>query len=397
MAKTMAINAGSSSLKFQLFEMPAETVIAKGQVERIGMGDAIFTLKFNGEKTELVQDIADHEAAINLLLEQLKAHEVIKDLTEITGVGHRIVAGGEWFNKSVIVDDEALNKIERLADYAPLHNASEALGIRVFQKLLPDALSVAVFDTAFHQTMPKKNYLYALPYEYYTKYGARKYGAHGTSHMYVAQRTADLLGKKLEDLKLITLHLGAGASVTAIKDGKSYDTSMGFSPLAGVMMATRTGDVDPSLVYYIQNREGLSNDEMLDVLNKKSGLLGVSTISSDMRDLESVADTNDHAALALEMFIDRVVRYIGQYYVELGGVDALTFTAGIGENAANVREEIINRLAFMGIKIDAEKNELRDDEVILSTDDSTAAVLKVATNEELMIARDIQALQAQNK
>ena len=393
MAKTMAINAGSSSLKFQLFEMPAETVIAKGQVERIGMSDAIFTLKFNGEKTELVQEIADHEAAINLLLEQLKAHEVIADLTEITGVGHRIVAGGEWFNKSVIVDDEALDKIERLAAYAPLHNASEALGIRVFQKLLPNATSVAVFDTAFHQSMPKKNYLYALPYEYYTKYGARKYGAHGTSHLYVAQRTAAMLGKKLEDMKLITLHLGAGASITAIKDGKSYDTSMGFSPLAGVMMATRTGDVDPSLVYYIQNREGLSNDEMLDVLNKKSGLLGVSTISSDMRDLEAVSDTNDHAALALEIFIDRVVRYIGQYYVELGGVDALTFTAGIGENDAAVREEIIKRLGFMGIKINAEKNASRDDEVILSTNDSTAAVLKVATDEEVMIARDVQALQ----
>lgn len=393
MAKTMAINAGSSSLKFQLFEMPAETVIAKGQVERIGMNDSIFTLKYNGEKFEVVQDIADHEAAINLLLAQLKEHEVIADFSEITGVGHRIVAGGEWFNKSVVVDDEVLNKIERLADYAPLHNASEALGIRVFQKLLPNALSVAVFDTAFHQSMPKKNYLYALPYEYYTKYGARKYGAHGTSHKYVAQRTADILGKKLEDLKIITLHLGAGASITAIKDGKSFDTSMGFTPLAGVAMATRTGDVDPSLVYYIQNREGLSNDEMLNILNKKSGLLGVSSLSSDMRDLEEVEDTNDHAALAIEMFIDRVVRYVGQYYVELGGVDALTFTAGIGENAANVREAIIDRLAFMGIKLDAEKNELRDDEVIISSEDSTAKVLKVATNEELMIARDVQTLQ----
>jgi acetate kinase len=394
MAKTMAINAGSSSLKFQLFEMPAETVIAKGQVERIGMNDSIFTLKYNGEKFEVVQDIADHEAAINLLLAQLKEHEVIADFSEITGVGHRIVAGGEWFNNSVVVDDEVLNKIERLADYAPLHNASEALGIRVFQKLLPNALSVAVFDTAFHQSMPKKNYLYALPYEYYTKYGARKYGAHGTSHKYVAQRTADILGKKLEDLKIITLHLGAGASITAIKDGKSFDTSMGFTPLAGVAMATRTGDVDPSLVYYIQNREGLSNDEMLNILNKKSGLLGVSSLSSDMRDLEEVEDTNDHAALAIEMFIDRVVRYVGQYYVELGGVDALTFTAGIGENAANVREAIIDRLAFMGIKLDAEKNELRDDEVIISSEDSTAKVLKVATNEELMIARDVQTLQA---
>lgn len=394
MAKTLAINAGSSSLKFQLLEMPAETVIAKGQIERIGLPESVFTMKFNGEKTEIVRDIADHKEAIEEMLEQFRAQNVA-DKSEITGVGHRVVAGGEWFNKSVIVDEEVLHKIHRLADYAPLHNPANATGIEVFQELLPDAISVAVFDTAFHQTLPRENYLYPLPYEYYTKYGARKYGAHGTSHRYVAERTADILGKPLEELKIITLHLGAGASITAIKNGKSFDTSMGFTPLAGLMMATRAGDVDPSLIYYIQEREGLSNGEMLKILNNKSGLLGVSTLSSDMRDLEEVADTNEHAKLALDMFLNRVIRYLGQYTFEMGGVDAIVFTAGIGENAANVREDIIDRLDFLGIKLDKEANNVRGVERVISTDDSTAKVLLVPTNEELEIARDVERLKAQ--
>lgn len=394
MAKTLAINAGSSSLKFKLLEMPAETVIAKGQIERIGLPESVFTMKFNGEKTEIVRDIADHKEAIEEMLEQFRAQNVA-DKSEITGVGHRVVAGGEWFNKSVIVDEEVLHKIHRLADYAPLHNPANATGIEVFQELLPNAISVAVFDTAFHQTLPRENYLYPLPYEYYTKYGARKYGAHGTSHRYVAERTADILGKPLEELKIITLHLGAGASITAIKDGKSFDTSMGFTPLAGLMMATRAGDVDPSLIYYIQEREGLSNGEMLKILNNKSGLLGVSTLSSDMRDLEEVADTNEHAKLALDMFLNRVIRYLGQYTFEMGGVDAIVFTAGIGENAANVREDIIDRLDFLGIKLDKEANNVRGVERVISTDDSTAKVLLVPTNEELEIARDVERLKAQ--
>ncbi|WEY48193.1 acetate kinase [Weissella confusa] len=394
MAKTLAINAGSSSLKFQLLEMPAETMIAKGQIERIGLPESVFTMKFNGEKTEIVRDIADHKEAIEEMLEQFRAQNVA-DKSEITGVGHRVVAGGEWFNKSVIVDEEVLHKIHRLADYAPLHNPANATGIEVFQELLPDAISVAVFDTAFHQTLQRENYLYPLPYEYYTKYGARKYGAHGTSHRYVAERTADILGKPLEELKIITLHLGAGASITAIKDGKSFDTSMGFTPLAGLMMATRAGDVDPSLIYYIQEREGLSNGEMLKILNNKSGLLGVSTLSSDMRDLEEVADTNEHAKLALDMFLNRVIRYLGQYTFEMGGVDAIVFTAGIGENAANVREDIIDRLDFLGIKLDKEANNVRGVERVISTDDSTAKVLLVPTNEELEIARDVERLKAQ--
>lgn len=394
MAKTLAINAGSSSLKFQLLDMPAETVIAKGQVERIGLPESVFTMKFNGEKTEIVRDIADHKSAIEEMLEQFRTQNVA-DKSEITGVGHRVVAGGEWFNKSVIVDDEVLHKIHRLADYAPLHNPANATGIEVFQELLPDAVSVAVFDTAFHQTLPRENYLYPLPYEYYTKYGARKYGAHGTSHRYVAERAADMMGKPLSELKLITLHLGAGASITAIKDGKSFDTSMGFTPLAGLMMATRSGDVDPSLIYYIQEREGLSNAEMLRILNNKSGLLGVSTLSSDMRDLEEVADTNEHAKLALDMFLNRVVRYLGQYTFEMGGVDGIVFTAGIGENAANVREDIIARLKFLGIEMDKEANNVRGVERIISTPESSATVLLVPTNEELEIARDVERLKAQ--
>ncbi|MCM0598500.1 acetate/propionate family kinase [Periweissella fabalis] len=393
MAKTMAVNAGSSSLKFQLLEMPAEEVIAKGQVERIGLNDSIVTVKYgDGQKFETVEDIEDHEVAIKKILDALLDLNVIADFEDITGVGHRVVAGGEWFNHSVVVDDDVLSKIDRLAAYAPLHNPANAMGIRVFKKLLPNAVSVAVFDTAFHQTMPKVNYLYALPYQYYTRYGARKYGAHGTSHRYVAERTAALMGKPLEDLKIITLHLGAGASITAVKDGKSFDTSMGFTPLAGVTMATRSGDVDPSLVYYIQEREGLSNEEMLKILNSKSGLLGVSTISSDMRDLEDVVETNDHAALAIDMFINSVVKYVGQYIAEMGGVDAITFTAGIGENAANVREAITERLAFFNVAIDAEKNNVRGVEREISTDDSTVKAFLIPTNEELMIARDVEAL-----
>ncbi|MFL1695344.1 acetate/propionate family kinase [Weissella kandleri] len=393
MAKTIAINAGSSSLKFQLIEMPEEKVIAKGQIERIGLSDSIFSLKFNGEKFENILDIKDHEQGIAYMLEQFTEHGVIEDIQEITGVGHRVVAGGEWYNHSVVVDDEVMAKLEKLIDYAPLHQPANIAGIKTFQKLLPNAISVAVFDTAFHQTMPQVNYLYGLPYEYYTKYGARKYGAHGTSHRYISARAAEMLGKPLEDLKMITLHLGAGASITAIKDGKSYDTSMGFTPLAGVMMATRTGDVDPSLVSYIQEREGLTNEQMLDVLNKKSGLLGVSTISSDMRDLQAVEDTNPHAKLAIDMWEDRVLRYIGQYIVEMGGVDVLVFAGGIGENSPEQRKNIIDRLHFTGIRIDDDLNaDLHGKEANLSAGDSTAQVLVVPTDEEIMIARDVEAL-----
>ncbi|MFT8324990.1 acetate/propionate family kinase [Oenococcus sicerae] len=395
MTKILSVNAGSSSLKFKLLNMPEEDVIAEGVIERIGAGldqDDNVTIKLNGEKHKSRQEFDDHEQAISFMLAQFKELGIVKDFNEIKGIGHRVVAGGEWFNKSVLVNDEVLKKVERLAAYAPLHNAANALGIKAFSKIIPEAVEVVVFDTAFHQTMPKENYLYAIPYEYYTKYGVRRYGAHGTSHKYVAEQAAKLLGKPLEDLKLITMHLGAGASITAIKNGKSYDTSMGFSPLAGLMMATRSGDVDYSLMNYVKGKEGLSDQETLDILNHKSGLLGVSTISSDMRDLLDVYDTNDHAKLAVDMFVDRVVDYIGQYYFELQGADALVFTAGIGENSIPVRKMVIDKLAFLGVKLDEEANSKRGSATEITTADSKIKAFMVPTNEELEIARDVQRL-----
>ncbi|AVI94433.1 acetate/propionate family kinase [Oenococcus oeni] len=395
MTKILSVNAGSSSLKFKLLNMPEESVIAEGLIERIGGSldqDDNVTIKFNGEKHKSRQAFKNHEDAINLMLSQFKKFGIVDNFNEIKGIGHRVVAGGEWFNKSVLINDEVLNKIERLAAYAPLHNPANAMGIRAFSKIIPDATEVAVFDTAFHQTMPKENYLYAVPYEYYTKYGVRRYGAHGTSHKYVSEQAAKLIGKPLEELKLITLHLGAGASVTAIKNGRSFDTSMGFSPLAGLVMATRSGDVDVSLIDYVKAKEDISDQEMLNVLNQKSGLLGVSTISSDMRDLLDVYDTNDHAKLAIDMFVGRVVDYIGQYYFELKGADALVFTAGIGENSVPIRKMIIDRLAFLGIKLDEDANDKHGVETKITTDDSKMAAYVIPTNEELEIARDVQNL-----
>ncbi|OIM23038.1 acetate kinase [Oenococcus oeni] len=395
MTKILSVNAGSSSLKFKLLNMPEESVIAEGLIERIGGSldqDDNVTIKFNGEKHKSRQAFKNHEDAINLMLSQFKKFGIVDNFNEIKGIGHRVVAGGEWFNKSVLINDEVLNKIERLAAYAPLHNPANAMGIRAFSKIIPDATEVAVFDTAFHQTMPKENYLYAVPYEYYTKYGVRRYGAHGTSHKYVSEQAAKLIGKPLEELKLITLHLGAGASVTAIKNGRSFDTSMGFSPLAGLVMATRSGDVDVSLIDYVKAKEDISDQEMLNVLNQKSGLLGVSTISSDMRDLLDVYDTNDHAKLAIDMFVGRVVDYIGQYYFELKGADGLVFTAGIGENSVPIRKMIIDRLAFLGIKLDEDANDKHGVETKITTDDSKMAAYVIPTNEELEIARDVQNL-----
>ena len=395
MTKILSVNAGSSSLKFKLLNMPEESVIAEGLIERIGGSldqDDNVTIKFNGEKHKSRQAFKNHEDAINLMLSQFKKFGIVDNFNEIKGIGHRVVAGGEWFNKSVLINDEVLNKIERLAAYAPLHNPANAMGIRAFSKIIPDATEVAVFDTAFHQTMPKENYLYAVPYEYYTKYGVRRYGAHGTSHKYVSEQAAKLIGKPLEELKMITLHLGAGASVTAIKNGRSFDTSMGFSPLAGLVMATRSGDVDVSLIDYVKAKEDISDQEMLNVLNQKSGLLGVSTISSDMRDLLDVYDTNDHAKLAIDMFVGRVVDYIGQYYFELKGADALVFTAGIGENSVPIRKMIIDRLAFLGIKLDEDANDKHGVETKITTDDSKMATYVIPTNEELEIARDVQNL-----
>ncbi len=392
MSKTIAINAGSSSLKWQLYTMPEETVIAKGIVERIGLNDSIFTIKYGeDEKYEVIKDIEDHEIAINMLLEQLTALNIIESFEEITGAGHRIVAGGEHFKESAIIDDEALALVDDLAEFAPLHNPAEAKVIRVFQKLLPNTLNVGVFDTSFHTTMPKVNYLYSIPTEYYEKYGARKYGAHGTSHRYVAERAADMLGKPIEELKIITCHLGNGASITAVDGGKSIDTSMGFTPLAGVTMGTRSGDIDASLLQYLMGKLEITDiKEMVEILNKKSGLLGLSGISSDMRDLEN-ADT-EAAKVAIEIFEDRIRKYIGSYVATMNGVDAIVFTAGIGENAIDIRKNIIDGLSVFGCEMDAEKNNVRGEERVISTDDSKVKVLLIPTDEELMIARDVEAL-----
>ena len=392
MSKTIAINAGSSSLKWQLYVMPEETVIAQGIVERIGLNDSIFTIKHGeGQKFELVQDIDNHEIAINMLLEQLIELKIIGSYDEITGAGHRVVAGGEHFKESIVIDSEVLKTIEDLSDFAPLHNPAEAQVVRVFEKVLPHTLNVAVFDTSFHTTMPAVNYLYSIDTKYYEEFGARKYGAHGTSHRYVSERAADMLGKPIEETKIITCHLGNGASITAVDGGKSVDTSMGFTPLAGVTMGTRSGDIDPSLLQYLMEKLELTDiKDMINILNKESGLLGLSGVSSDMRDLEN--SDKDSAKLALEIFADRVRKYIGSYISVMNGVDAIVFTAGIGENDINMRKEIINGISWFGCEIDDEKNNVRGEERVISTDDSKVKVLLIPTDEELMIARDVEAL-----
>lgn len=393
MAKTIAINAGSSSLKWTLYEMPAEETIASGIVERIGLNDSIFTIKYGeGEKYEDVLDIDNHNVAVELLLEKLDELGILESINDIEGVGHRVVAGGEIFNKSALITDEVIEQIESLNELAPLHNPANVTGIRAFKKVLPEITSVAVFDTSFHQTMPEVNYLYSLPYEYYEDFDARKYGAHGTSHQYVAERAAEMVGRPLEDLKIITLHLGNGASITAVENGKSIDTSMGFTPLAGVTMGTRSGDIDASLIPYLMNKLELTDvQDMIDILNNESGLKGISGISSDMRDLESAEEEgNERAEIALRIFEDRVRNYIGQYMVKMEGADVLVFTAGIGENAPATRANIIKNLEFMGIKLDEELNNVRGEERVISTEDSTAKVLLIPTDEELVIARDVE-------
>lgn len=394
MTKTIAINAGSSSLKWKLFEMPEEKVLASGIVERIGLNDSIFTIKYGEDKKyEDILDINDHELAVEMLLKQLTELNIIESFDEITGVGHRVVAGGEIFDDSALVNDEVINQIEELSEFAPLHNPANATGIKAFRKILPDITSVAVFDTSFHQTMPKVNYMYSIPKEYYTKHNARKYGAHGTSHKYVAERAADMIGKPIEDLKIITCHLGNGASVTAVEGGKSIDTSMGFTPLAGVTMGTRSGDIDASLLPFLMEKEGIKNiNDMIYILNNKSGLKGLSGISSDMRDLEDAEATNEDAALALRIFEDRVRKYIGSYAATMNGVDAIVFTAGIGENGVETRENIINGLTFLGAELDPEKNNVRGKEHFISKENSKVKVLLVPTDEEVMIARDVEKL-----
>lgn len=398
MSKTIAINAGSSSLKWQLYQMPTEKVIAKGIVERIGLNDSIFTIKYGeGQKFETVEDIKDHEVAVQMLLDHLIELEIIHSYEEITGVGHRVVAGGEYFKDSTIITDDVLEKIEELAELAPLHNPANAMGIKAFRHILPSILSVAVFDTSFHATMPAVNYMYSLPKEYYTKYAARKYGAHGTSHRFVSQRAIEFLNKPEEETKIITCHIGNGASITAVKGGKSVDTSMGFTPLAGVTMGTRSGDLDASLIPYLMRKEGIENvSDFIDILNKKSGILGLSGISSDMRDVQAAAAShNDDAELALEIYADRIRKYIAQYIAVMNGVDAIVFTAGVGENAAYIREAVLKPMTWFGIKLNTTVNNLiHGEEAEITAPDSKVKVFVIPTDEELVIARDVQRLGA---
>lgn len=397
MEKLLVINSGSSSLKFKLLVMPEEKEVADGLVDRIGIDGSKIKIKYgDGQKYEHAEEIKDHEVAVDRLTFLLKGLGIVKDLNEITGVGHRVVAGGEYFKHSVVVDDEVIKHIDEIADMAPLHNPANLMGIKAFKEILPDAFSVASFDTAFHQTIPAVNYLYSTPYEWYQDYSVRRYGAHGISHKYVSQLAAEKLGKPVEDLKLITCHLGAGSSVCAVKNGKSFDISMGFTPLTGVTMATRSGDVDAALLGYMMNKLNIdSMDDMLDILNHKSGLIGISGVSSDMRDLlEAEGQGNKRAGLAIDMFVKNVVKYIGEYIAEMGGVDGIVFTAGIGENSIPVRKRIMERLEYLGLTFDDSKNS-ENYEGIISQPDSKVAVLRLSTNEELMIARDIMKLKGE--
>ncbi|KZK36981.1 Acetate kinase [Lactococcus cremoris] len=393
MSKTLAVNAGSSSMKWQMYEMPEEKVLAKGLIERIGLKDSIITVKFGDQKEERVFDIPDHTEAVHVLLDDLKRLSIVEEFTEITGVGHRVVAGGELFKKSTVVTPEVLQQVKDLSALAPLHNPANAAGIEAFLNLLPDATSVVVFDTAFHTTMPEKAFRYPLPKKYYIEHAVRKYGAHGTSHEYVAHEAAKLLGKPIEETKIITAHIGNGASITAINGGKSVDTSMGFTPLAGVMMGTRTGEMDPSVFpYIIENDSELKNaQDVVDMMNKKSGLFGVSGISSDMRDIIAAKDENPDAQLAFEMYVDRIQKYIGQYLAVLNGADALVFTAGIGENSVPVRAAILEGLSWFGIEVDPDKNDWGAVGEI-SKASSRVKIYVIPTDEELVIARDVESL-----
>ncbi|MCX0278924.1 acetate/propionate family kinase [Bombilactobacillus mellis] len=388
----MAINAGSSSLKWQIYDMPSETRIAKGLIDRLGKEDAIFKAEYDNGKTFKCQEpITTKEKAATLILTRLKSLKIVQRLEDIKGVGHRVVSGGEVFKKSTVITAEVLLQIRNLSELAPLHNNIEAYYASVFAQLLPHATQVAVFDTSFFTSLQPVNYLYPIETKYYSKYGVRKYGAHGTSHRYVASRTAELLQRPLADLNLITLHLGSGASISAIAHGKPVDTSMGFTPLAGIMMGTRSGDIDPSIMPYIMEKEHLHDiSDMITILNKKSGLLGVSGVSNDKRDIdEAAAQGNQQAQLAQEMFVNRIVKYVGSYLALLEAKpDALVFTAGVGENDQPVRQAVCEQLQHLGVKIDPQKNQVKGQEAEISTSDSPIKVFVVPTNEELMIARD---------
>lgn len=390
--KILVVNCGSSSVKYQFIDMNGEKVLCKGLAERIGIEGGRLVHRVNNDKHVIERNMKDHEEALKLVLDVLVDPEigVIKDLSEIDAVGHRVVHGAERFASSVLIEEEVMKALEENVHLAPLHNPPNILGIKAIQKLLPKVPNVGVFDTAFHQSMPKKAYLYALPYELYEKYRIRRYGFHGTSHRYVSKRAAEILGRDYYDFKVITCHLGNGASIAAVRHGKSIDTSMGFTPLEGLVMGTRCGDIDPAIVIYLQQNLGMSVEKVYDLLNKKSGMLGLTNnLSSDMRDIEDAAQSgNEIAQLALDIYVYRIAKYIGAYAAAMNGVDAIVFTAGVGENSPYVREKVCEYLGFLGVKIDKQLNDVKGVERIISTPDSKVAVLIVPTNEELVIARD---------
>lgn len=395
--KILVLNCGSSSIKYALYDMDSKTVMTSGGAERVGLDGAFVKVKLaNGEKKQVMHDIPEHTEGVKFIFSLLTDPEigVIKDLKEIDAVGHRMVHGGEKFNKSVLLTEEVLKVFEECTDLAPLHNPANLKGVRAVQELMPGLPQVGVFDTAFHQTMPKEAYMYAVPYELYEKYGVRRYGFHGTSHRYVSQRVCEFLGVKPEGKKIITCHIGNGASIAAVKDGKCIDTSMGLTPLEGLMMGTRSGDIDGGAITFIQKKLGLDADGMSNLLNKKSGMLGITGISSDMREIDAACEEgNERALLASDMYFYRIRKYIGAYAAAMDGCDIIVFTAGVGENQTSMREKVCEGLSFMGVKIDAEKNSgIHGEEAVISTPDSKVTVVVIPTDEELMIATDTMAL-----
>lgn len=389
--KILVLNCGSSSLKYQLIDMNTENVLAKGNYERIGQNNSFLTHKINEEKHVFENPVKDHNEAIQFVLNQLTSNEygVIKDINEISGVGHRIVHGGEKFTKSTVVNEHVIEEIRNCIPLAPLHNPAAILGIEACKNLMPNAKMVTVFDTAFHQTMPKKAYIYPIPYKYYEKYGVRRYGAHGTSHKYVAYRVAELIGKDIKDLKIVTCHLGQGASLAAVKNGICIDTSMGLTPLGGIPMGTRSGDLDPSVVTFLMNKENLTADEITEILNKESGVYGISEVTPDFRDIEeAAANGNEKAILALDLYAYLVAQFIAKYIVSMGGLDTIVFTAGVGERGPETRRDICNYLKCFGVEIDEKINDCKGKELKISTENSKVSVYVVPTNEELMIARE---------
>ncbi len=392
--KILVVNCGSSSLKYQLINMEDESVLAKGNFERIGEQEAFLTHKIGGEKYVIKHPVMNHEEALKIILEQLQHNEygVIKSLEEINAVGHRIVHGGELFDKSALIDESVIEKIDACASLAPLHNPPAILGIRACQKEMPGVPMVATFDTAFHQTMPKENYLYPIPYEFYEKYRIRKYGAHGTSHQYVSKIAAELVNKDIKDLKIVTCHLGQGASICAIDGGKSVNTSMGLSPLGGIAMVTRSGDLDPTVVTDIMERENITPKAMNSLLNKKSGLAGISGLDPDFREIEAASSENPKAKVAIDVFVQTIAEFVAKYAVSLNGIDCIVFTGGIGENQVSIREKICQKLEWMGVKIDLEKNAVKGEEIKVSAEESKIEMFVIPTNEELVIARDTKAL-----